>query len=115
MRHVKETGSRPRLSGRTGAGAVALGEALRAAIRGLGIDAKLMEQRALMLLPEVIDEITGLPDAMARPAEIHRGELVIWIRHDAMRHLLLLERLRIQAKLNDALGRDVVSSIRFGR
>ena len=115
MRHVEETGSRPRLSGRSGAGTVTLGQALNAAIRGLGIDAKLLEQRALMLLPEVIDEITGLPDAIAGPAEIHRGELVIRIRHDAMRHRLLFERHRIQAGLNEALGRDVVTSIRFGR
>lgn len=115
MRHVEETGSRPRLSGRSGSGAVALGEALRAAIRALGIDAKLLEQRALMLLPEVIDEITGLPDAIARPAEIRRGELVIWIRQDAVRHRLSIERHRVQARLNEALGREVVTSIRFGR
>ncbi len=115
MRRVEESGSRPRLSGRTDAGVVALGAALEAGIRGLGIDAKLLEQRALMLLPEMIDEITGLPDAMARPAEIHRGELVIWIGQHAVRHRLLFERHRIQAGLNEALGRDVVTSIRFGR
>lgn len=113
MRHIEETGSGARLSGRTGDGAVALGEALGAAIRGLGIDAKLLEQRALTLLPEVIDEITGLPDAIARSAEIHRGELVIRISQHAVRHRLLFERHRIQEKLNEALGREVVTSIRF--
>ena len=100
---------------RTGAGTVTLREALAEAVRALGIGARLQEQRALMLLPELIDELTGVPDPMARPAEIRQGELVIRITQDAVRHRLSIERHRIQARLNEALGREVVTSIRFGR
>lgn len=112
MGFFQEAGS---LAHRTGAGTVTLREALAEAVRALGIGEKLLEQRALMLLPEVIDELTGVPDPMARPAEIRRGELVIWIRQDAVRHRLSIERHRIQSGLNEALGREVVTSIRFGR
>ena len=100
---------------RTGAGTVSLRVALGEAVRTLGIGAKLLEQRALMLLPELIDELSGVPRAMARPAEIRQGELVIRITQDAVRHRLSIERHRIQARLNEALGREVVTSIRFGR
>ena len=113
MGSFQEIGSRTH---RTGAGTVTLREALGEAVRALGIGKKLREQRALMLLPELIDELTGgLPDPMARPAEIRRGELVIWIRQDAVRHRLSIERHRLQSMLNEALGREVVTSIRFGR
>lgn len=112
MGSFQEIGSRTH---RTGAGTVTLREALGEAVRALGIGKKLLEQRALMLLPELIDELTGVPDPMARPAEIRRGELVIWIRQDAVRHRLSIERRRIQSRLNEALGREVVTSIRFGR
>ncbi len=115
MAYFEELEHQKPASGRTGGGTVPLEVALREAVRSLGIEARLLEQRALMLLPEVIDEISGVQDAMARPAEIRRGELVIWIRQHAVRHRLLFERHRIQARLNESLGRDVVASIRFGR
>lgn len=115
MEFIEEIRSRTHRTDRTGAGIVTLREALGEAVRALGIGAKLLEQRALMLLPELIDELAGVTDAMARPAEIRRGELVIWIRQDAVRHRLSIERHRIQARLNQALGREVVTSIRFGR
>ena len=115
MAYSEEIGSKTRRSDRTGAGTVALAEALREAVRALGIEVRILEERALALLPEVIGEFSGVPDAMARSAEIRRGELVIWIRQHAVRHRLLFERHRIQARLNEAVGRDVVTSIRFGR
>jgi hypothetical protein len=115
MAYFEDIESQTPASGRTGAGTVPLDVALREAVRALGIEVQLLEQRALMLLPEVINEFSGVPDAMARTAEIRRGELVIWIRQHAVRHRLLFERHRIQARLNEAVGRDVVTSIRFGR
>ncbi len=115
MGFSEKVASRTHRVDRTGAGTVTLREALAAAVRALGIGTKLLEQRALMLLPELIDELTGVPDAMARPAEIRKGELVIRITHDAVRHRLSIERHRIQARLNKALGREVVTSIRFRR
>ena len=114
MAYFEESGDQARLSHRSGAGIVALGEALRQAVQALGIETRLLEERAVMLLPEVMNEFSGVPDAMARSAEIRRGELVIWIKHHAVRHRLLFERDRIQARLNAALGREVVTSIRFG-
>lgn len=115
MGFTEKIASRTQGVDRTGAGTVTLREALREAVRALGIGTKLLEQRALMLLPELIDELTGVPDAIARPAEIRHGELVIRITHDAVRHRLSIERHRIQARLNEAVGREVVTSIRFGR
>lgn len=115
MERIEAIPSRRRRDDRTGAGAVRLREALGEAVRALGIEAKLLERRALMLLPELINELSGVTDAMARPAEIRRGELVIRIRQDAVRHSLMFERHRIQTRLNEALRREVVTSIRFGR
>ena len=115
MAYSEEISSQTRRSDRTGAGTVVLAEALREAVRALGIEVRILEERALALLPEVISEFSGVPDAMARSAEIRRGELVIRIRHHAVRHRLLFERHRIQARLNEALASDVVTSIRFGR
>ncbi|MDA0744888.1 MAG: DciA family protein [bacterium] len=101
---------------RGGARPVSLGEGLRRAVAALGIEPRLLEQRVLLLLPEVIREIAGTVEVRTtRPPEIRRGELLISVQQDALRHRLLFERERIRGRLNKAVNKEVVRSIRFGR
>ncbi len=102
--------------GRGGSGPVSLGEGLRRVIAELGIETKILEERAVMLWSEVVAEVVGEGGAqMTRPEGIRRGELLVAVKQDAWRHRLLFERERIRERLNRSVGQEVVRSIRFGR
>lgn len=99
-----------------GSAPVSLGEGIRQAIAGLGIEARLLEYRALLLWPEVAEKLLGGPVAnLVRPTEIRRGELVVSIPQDALRHRFMFERERLRTELNRAVGREVVRSIRVAK
>lgn len=101
---------------RRGEGPVSLGEGLRRVIAELGIETKILEQRAVKLWPEVVLEMVGEDGAqVARLEGIRRGELFVVVKQDAWRHRLLFERERIRERLNCSVGREVVRSIRFGK
>ena len=93
-----------------------LAEGIRLAIAALGIETKILEQRALLLWPQAVQETAGEEAVRAtRPDAIRRGELRVSVRQDAWRHRLLFEREHIRQRLNRLVGREVVQSIRFGR
>ncbi len=95
---------------------VSLGDGLRRVIDELGIETKILEQRALLLWPVVVAEVVGeVGGQVTRPDTIRRGELRVLVRQDAWRHRLLFERERIRERLNRSVGREVVRSIRFGK
>ena len=95
---------------------VTLGEGIGRCLRGLGIEEKHREQRAVLAFQSVVGEIVGKAAAENVEAkEIRKGELVVMVRQDALRHRLLFERDRIQNCLNEAAGGNVVRSIRFWR
>ena len=91
-----------------------LGEGIRRLIASLGLETRLLEQRVLRLWADVATELTGQAVAQeTRPETIRRGELLISVRQDALRHRLFFDRERIRKQLNRAVGREVVQSIRF--
>ena len=95
---------------------VTLGEGISRCLRGLGIEDKHREQQALLAFQSAVGELVGQAVAENVEAkEIRKGELVVMVRQDALRHRLLFERDRIQNCLNEAVGGNVVRSIRFGR
>ena len=95
---------------------MSLGDALRRVIDELGIETRLLEQRVLLLWPEVVAEVVGeVGGQLTRTETIRRGELLILVRQDAWRHRLLFERERLRERLNRSVGREVVRSIRFGK
>ncbi len=95
---------------------VSLGDALRRVIDELGIETRLLEQRVLLLWPEVVAEVVGeVGGQLTRAETIRRGELLVLVRQDAWRHRLLFERERLRERLNRSVGREVVRSIRFGK
>ena len=95
---------------------VTLGEGISRCLRGLGIEDKHREQQALLAFQSAVGELVGQAVAENVEAkEIRKGELVVMVRQDALRHRLLFERDRIQNCLNEASGGSVVRSIRFGR
>ena len=95
---------------------VTLGEGIGRCLRGLGIEEKYREQRAVLAFQSVVGEVVGKAAAENVEAkEIRKGELVVMVRQDALRHRLLFERDRIQNCLNEASGGSVVRSIRFGQ
>ena len=70
----------------------------------------------MLAFQSVVGEVVGQAVAENVEAkEIRKGELVVMVRQDALRHRLLFERDRIQNCLNEASGGSVVRSIRFGR
>jgi len=91
-----------------------LGEGIRRLIASLGLETRLLEHRVLRLWADVATELAGPAVAQeTRPEAIRRGELLISVRRDALRHRLLFDRERIRKQLNRAVGREVVRSIRF--
>jgi predicted nucleic acid-binding Zn ribbon protein len=95
---------------------VTLGDGIRHCLRGLGLEEKNREQRAVLAFGSVVSEVVGeVAAANATATEIRKGKLLVSVRKDALRHRLLFERDRIQNCLNEAAGGNVVRSIRFGR
>lgn len=93
---------------------VPLGEGIKHCLRGLGIEGKIREERAVLAFPGIVQEIIG-KEMAAEVVNLRNGELTVSVRHDALRHRLLFERDRLQNCLNEAAGSNVVRSIRFGR
>ena len=95
---------------RASAETVSVGDAIRQAISGLGIEGKLKEQRVLALWAGVVGEKIA---AVTQVDTIKRGELFVSVMYDAWRHRLMFERENIRQKLNRAVGGETVRTIRF--
>ena len=95
---------------------MALGDGLRRLVASLGIGARLRDERALRLWPVVADALLGASVAPGCKAlRIRRGELLVSVAEDAVRHRVLMERGRLVDALNRAVGSEQVSSIRLVR
>lgn len=95
---------------------VGLAAALQRAVADLGIRGKLEEQRALLAWNVVIEDVIGAGLAEGTEARsIQRGELVVSVNQDALRHRLLFERDTLRERINGHVGAEVVRSIRFSR
>ncbi len=87
---------------------------LRETISELGVEGKLLEQRALLLWPGVVRSLLGEgAEGVARAERILRGELLVSVEQDVWRHRLYFELERACKALNRFVGRDVVRSIRL--
>ena len=93
---------------------VSLGDGLRQAFESLGLGAQLTEHRILSLWESVVAERLGAELAGGAKAEgIQNGVLSVTVSSDALRHRLLLERLTLCDILNQAVGSQVITDIRF--
>ena len=89
---------------------ISLGEGLQKAIARLGIENKLREHRVLLLWPQVVGaRVAGV----TRADLVRRGELLVAVTQDVWRHRLIFERETIRKRLNEAVGAEVIRSIRF--
>ena len=97
---------------RTAPEPTSVGEGIRQVVANLGIETPFKEQRILAIWPEVVGEQIA---EVARADAMRNGALFVSVAHDAWRHRLMFERENIRARLNRAVGGDVVRFIRLSK
>lgn len=87
-----------------------LGDMLEPALRGLGVRAKVREERVRRVLAEVVGPALA---PHCRAERLDRGVLLIATANTALAHQLQLESPRVIAACNEAVGDQVVKRLRF--
>ena len=87
-----------------------LGDMLEPALRGLGVRAKVREERVRRVLAEIIGPALA---PHCRAERLDRGVLLIATANTALAHQLQLESPRLIAACNEAAGDQVVKRLRF--
>jgi len=94
---------------------VSLGDGLRRAIRDLGLSRAFRAHRAVMLWTRAAVETAG-PQAGER-SQAERleddGTLLVTVDGDAWRHRLMMDREVLRHRLNEWIGTDLITSVRF--
>ena len=80
------------------------------ALRGLGVRARVREERVRLLFAELVGPALA---SLCRAEQLERGSLLIATANSALAHQLQLEAPRLMASLNDALGVNAVRRLRF--
>lgn len=87
-----------------------VGDVLRQALTDQGLNDRLLETRAINLWPAIIgEEIAALT---ARPI-VFKGLMTIYVRNASLRQELNMSRSKICSIINDTLGKQVISEVRF--
>ncbi|MDE6007238.1 MAG: DUF721 domain-containing protein [Muribaculaceae bacterium] len=87
-----------------------VGDVLRQALSEQGMNDRLYEIRAINVWPLVVGEAIA---AMAGRPIVTNGLMTIFVRNASLRQELNMSRSRIRDMINDNLGRQVISEIRF--
>ena len=83
---------------------------LSSVLRELGIGQKIKQLNALELWNDVVGEQIA---RVTSPERIERGQLVVRVSKAPWRNELMFLKKEIIAKLNNALGEEIVKDIRF--
>jgi len=87
-----------------------IGEVLRQTIEENRLDARLAEVKASELWPSIVGKpiaaLTGRPTVKA-------GVMYVSLASAPLRHDMMMHRSYIISRINDTLGRNVISDIRF--
>lgn len=87
-----------------------VGDLLDPALRGLGIRARVREERVRQLFAGVVGPALA---PHCRAERLEHGTLTIATANTALAHQLQLESTRLIAALNDSLGATIVRRLRF--
>ncbi len=90
--------------------ALPIGDLLADYLRESGLEQPLLEQRLMMLWPEVV----GKPAAtLTAGLEVKNGVLYARLRSAALKAELFQCRFEVVGKLNEAVGAKIIRDIRF--
>jgi predicted nucleic acid-binding Zn ribbon protein len=87
-----------------------LGEALRNVLVQQGLERGMREQRLFLQWEEIVGTAIS---RQAVPQRLRNGQLWLQVTDAAWRHELSLMRVELAAKINMALGEDLVREIRL--
>ncbi|MDE6296657.1 MAG: DUF721 domain-containing protein [Muribaculaceae bacterium] len=87
-----------------------IGDVLRLTIQENNMAGRLDEVRAIELWPHVIGE--QMASRMSRP-RVSCGVMVVYVDSAVLRQELNMHRTQLMEMLNNRLGKDVITQIRF--
>ncbi|MCM1369546.1 MAG: DUF721 domain-containing protein [Candidatus Amulumruptor caecigallinarius] len=87
-----------------------LGDVLRSVLEEQGVSERLKEVRAALLWPAIVGE--DIAGQTSRPI-VNVGVMTIKVYSASLRHELAMSRSVLKRLLNEAVGEDVISDIRF--
>lgn len=90
--------------------AESIGDVLRRTIREEGLSGRLDEVRAVQIWPAVVGDM--LASMMGKPI-VSKGVMTVHVRMAPLRQEMNMRRSSLLRLLNEALGRNVISDIRF--
>lgn len=87
-----------------------IGDVLRQTLQEQGMTGRLYETRAINLWPAIVGE--EIAAFTSRPM-IHEGLMTVHVRTAPLRQELNMSRSTLKRIINETLGRDVVTELRF--
>lgn len=87
-----------------------IGDVLRQTLQQQGMTGRLYEAKAVALWPSVVGEHIA---AMCGRPVIYNGLMTLYVRSASLRQELNMSRTQLKRLINETLGREVVSDIRF--
>lgn len=90
--------------------AMSIGDVLRLTVQECNMTQRLDEQKAIAMWSRVVGDM--LASQCRRPV-VKAGVMTVSVPAAPLRHELTMNRSALLRHINDALGRDVISEIRF--
>lgn len=87
-----------------------IGDVLRQTLQEQGMTGRLYETKAIAAWPSVVG---GDIAAMCGRPMVYKGLMTIYVRSAALRQELNMCRSQLMRLINEAVGREVVTDIRF--
>lgn len=87
-----------------------LAGALGRALKGLNMDLRVREAKAMALWPDIVGEVTA---AKTRPLHVNRGTMVVGVASSAWANQLNLLKPQLLASLESRVGAGVIRDLRW--
>ena len=87
-----------------------VGDVMRQALQEQGLQGRLYETKAVALWPSVVGE--DIAALTGRPA-VFNGIMTVYVRSAPLRQELNMSRSSLMRIINETLGREVITDIRF--
>lgn len=87
-----------------------LGSAMAGALKGLKLDARMREGRAMALWPDIVGDVTA---QRTKPLHVNRGTMVVLVASSAWANQLNLLKPKILQALAERCGPGVIKDIRW--
>ena len=87
-----------------------LGNAMTSALRGLNLDLRMREGKAMALWPDIVGEVTA---SRTRPLYVNRGTMVVLVASSAWANQLNLLKPKLLQAFSERCGPGVIKDIRW--